>query len=459
MRNNSGQRWKLSGFTLIEALIFLFLFAIITLVFFQTFAYGTKLIQQSKFRLGAIALGNQKMEIIRSLDYDTIGTVSGVPAGDIVQDEDVQVNNAAYHVHTFIRYVDDPYDGTLGGSPNDLVPNDYKYGRVEVSWGGFTDDEKVQFFSTFAPPGVEQPAGGGILSVNILDSQGNGVSGATVRIVNSSVVPSIDVTTTTDASGNLFLVSAPASVQGYSITFSKGGYFGSATYAPYPTTTFVPVDVHASVVNATINQASFVMDRASTLRLHTVDPFGTDIPNIDYRIDGGRRLGSAFGTGVPVYDFGQDAATDASGEREYANRSYGSYTWTLDGGVATHAFIGLIPESGAGINNIELAPNTNQAVDMVLADKAVNGALITVTNVSDSTPVAGASVRLSNTTLGYDETVTATQYGKAYFPKTAAPILAAGTYDLEVSASGFTTATDTVDIVSGLEAKSVVLSP
>ncbi|MFA9262251.1 MAG: hypothetical protein ACEQSB_02740 [Undibacterium sp.] len=459
MQGDLKQRWRLPGFTLVEALIFLFLFAIITLIFFQTFAYGTKLIQQSKFRLGAIALGNQKMEIIRSLDYDTIGTVSGVPAGDIAQDEDIQVNNSAYHVHTFIRYVDDPYDGRLGSSPNDLVPNDYKYARVEVSWGGATEEEKIQLFSTFAPPGVEQPAGGGILSVNILDSQGNGVSGATVHITNSAVAPAIDVTTTTDASGNLFLVSAPASVQGYHLTFSKGGYFGSATYAPYPTTAFIPVDVHASVVNATINQVSFVMERASTLRLHTVDPFGTDIPNIAYRIDGGRRLGSAFGTGAAVYDFGQNASTDASGEKEYASRSYGSYTWTLDSGVSTHAFVGLVPESGAGINNIELAPNTSQAVDMILADKTVNGALITVTNATDGTPVAGASVKLSNTTLGYDETVTATQYGKAYFPKTATPLMAAGTYDLQITATGFTTATDTVVITSGLATKSKALSP
>jgi len=459
MRPYQPERMMLRGFTLIEGLAFLFIFALITAVFFQTFAYGTALIQQSKYRLGAIALANQKMEIIRSLDYDNIGTVSGIPVGDIVQDEDIQVNNSQYHVHTFIRYADDDYDGSLGGTPNDLVPNDYKLARVEVSWGGAGDSEKVQLFSTFAPPGIEQPAGGGILSINILDSQGNGVSGASVRVINSAVAPAIDVTTSTDATGNLFLVSAPASSQAYQIAFSKTGFFGGATYAPYPTTAFIPTDVHGSVVDAAVNQASFVMDEESVLELRTKDPFDADIADISFRIDGGRQIGVVSGTGAAVYEFGEDAVTDSGGEKDYTGRSYGSYTWTLDLSETGYEFIQLLPESASGTNLIVLAPGTTQQVKMILADKTVNGALITVANATDGSPIIGASVKLTNTTLVYDETVVTSQYGKAYFPTAATPGLAAGTYDVEVSATGFTTDTDTVVVTSGLVMKSMSLSP
>lgn len=447
------------GFTLIEGMVVLFIFALITSVFFQTFAYGTALIQQSKFRLGAVALANQKMEIIRSLDYENIGTTTGVPAGDLVQDETLQVNNAEYHVHTFVQYADDAFDGTLGGSPNDTVPNDYKRARVEVSWGGETDAEKVQLFSTFAPQGVEQSAGGGILSINILDSEGNGVSGASVRVVNGSVSPAVDVTTSTDATGNIFLIGAPASAQGYQVTFSKSGYFGGASYAPYPTTAFVPVDVHASVVDAVVNQATFVMDRESGLDLATEDPFGNDLPDIDYRIDGGRQLGVNASTGVPVYDFGEDASTDGSGEATYSDLSYGSYTWTVDSGETNYAFVRLDPESTAGANNIDLLPGVTQAATMVLADTAVNGALFTVTDTATGSPVSGASVHLTNTTLAFDETLTTSLFGKAYFPQNASPGLLAETYDYEVSAAGFTTETGSVSISSGLETVAVDLSP
>lgn len=456
--NPSQPRRHPGGFTLIEALIFLFLFALITLVFLQTFAYGTALVQQSRNRLGAISLANQKMEIIRSLDYDNIGTLSGIPAGDIQEDQTVQVNNSTYQVHTFIQYADDDYDGTLGGSPNDPIPNDYKRARVEVSWGAASEAEKVQLFSTFAPPGIEQTVGGGILSINILDSQGNGLSGATVHITNSSVSPSVDVTTTTDGTGNLFLVGAPASSQGYHVTFSKGGYFGSTTYAPYPTTAFIPVDVHASVVNAAVNQASFVMDRSSTLQLRTVDPFDAEVPSIDFRIDGGRQIGTQSGTGVAVYDFGATASTDTNGEREYADRSYGSYTWTLAGTETGYEFIRLSPESASSANLITLAPDVTQEVQMILADKAVNGVLFTVANTTDGMPVNGASVHLTNTTLAYDETVTTSQYGKAYFPETTTGMVA-GTYDYEITASGFTTNTGTVTVTTGLQSASVSMGP
>ncbi|MFZ1626246.1 MAG: hypothetical protein WAT81_00395 [Candidatus Moraniibacteriota bacterium] len=459
MRSFGSSVKKQPGFTLIEGLIFLFLFALITMVFFQTFAFGTALIQQSKNRLGALALANQKMEIIRSLDYNSIGTVTGIPSGDLLEDEAVQVNNSRYQVHTFVQYADDPYDGTLGGSPNDLVPNDYKRARVEVSWGNETESEKVMLFSTFAPLGIEQPAGGGILSINILDSQGNGLSGATVHITNSSVAPTVDVTTTTDASGNLFLVGAPASAQEYHVTFSKGGYFGSSTYAPFPTTAFIPIDVHASVVDAVVNQASFVMDQSSTLQLRTKDPFDVAVSDIDYQIDGGRQIGTESGTGVAVHDFGETASTDTNGEHDYTNRSYGSYTWTLDTGETGHTFIRLSPESGSGENLITIAPNVTQEVQMILADNVVNGVLFTVTNSADGTAVSSASVHLTNTALAYDDTVTTSTYGKAYFPKTAAPGMVADTYDYEITASGLVTSTGTVTVTSGLESMSISMSP
>lgn len=455
-----GSQPTLKGFTLIEGMVMLFLFALITTVFFQTFAYGTALIQQSKYRLGAIALANQKMEIIRSLDYDTLGTVSGIPAGDLLEDETIQVSNAIYQVHTFVQYSDDAYDGTLGGSPNDLVPNDYKEVQVEVSWGGESEAEKVRLFSTFAPLGIEQSVGGGILSINILDSQGNGVAGASVNVTNSAVSPSVNVTTTTDASGNISLVGAPASSQEYQVTFSKNGYFGSASYAPYPTTAYVPIDVHASVVDSVVNQASFIMDQSSTLQLRTVDPFANAVPDINYRIDGGRQLGTNPLTSAAVYEFGVSDSTDTSGEQDYADRSYGGYTWTLDSAEATDwTFVGLTPESNVGANNIDLLPNTTQTVQMTLAANTVNGALFTVTSATDGTAISGASVHLTNATLLYDETVVTGLYGKAYFPETETPGLVAETYDYEVTAAGFTTETGTVVVTAGLESVAVVMNP
>ena len=457
MTQYRGKRGMRPGFTLVEGLVFLFLFALITAVFFQTFAYGTALIQQSKNRLGAVALANQKMEIVRSLDYDNIGTVSGIPNGDIAQDEDVQVNNSQYHVHTFIQYRDDPYDGTLGGSPNDVIPNDYKRVRIEVSWGGGSESEKVALFSTFTPSGVEQATGGGILSINILNASGTGVPGATVQVVNNTVVPSVNVTASTDASGNLFLIGAPASVKKYHIIFSKSGYFGSSSYAPYPTTSFVPTDVDASVVNGVVNQSTFVMDREATMHLKTKDAFGSDLPNINYHIMGGRQLGTDFGTGTPVYDLNENAATDGSAEKDYADRSYGTYTWTLDPSETGYEFIRLSPDVPTGPNDISMLPNESKDVDMILADKTIPAALFTVSDNATGNPVIGASVHLTNAGLAYDETVATSMYGKAYFPVATATGLAAGTYDYQITLSGYATKNGTVTIGAALQKMSIAL--
>lgn len=96
---------------------------------------------------------------------------------------------------------------------------------------------------------------------------------------------------------------------------------------------------------------------------------------------------------------------------------------------------------------------------MILADEAVNGVLFTVTNSTDATEVSGASVQLTNTTLTYDETVTTSQYGKAYFPETATPGMVAATYDYEITAAGYDTETGTVTVTAGLEPITVDLTP
>jgi len=69
------------AFTLIEALVVLFVFSLITLTFYSVFTLGGAYIIESKNRLRAVSLANEKMEIIRNLEYDDIGVVGGIPDG------------------------------------------------------------------------------------------------------------------------------------------------------------------------------------------------------------------------------------------------------------------------------------------------------------------------------------------------------------------------------------------
>ena len=441
------------GFTLIEALTLLFIFSIITVTFFQMYATGTRLIIESKNRLGATALANQKIEIIRSIDYSTIGTINGIPAGDIPEYETINVNTVRYRVHTAIQYVDDAFDGKSGGSPSDAIPNDYKRVKISVSWGAMGTDQTVALFTTIAPLGVETSVGGGVLSINILDSTGFGVPSASVRIVNSEA--SVDVTMQTDATGNITLPGAPAGTQKYALTVSKGGYYGTVTYPPYPTSAYNPVDEHASVAAGVLNQKSMVMDRYANITVRSKDPFGTDVPNINFRMVGGKVLGTNPITSVIVYGYDQNVATNASGTKDIANQSHGQYTLTESD--ARYEFYTLNP-AGTVRDTFDALAGQATTVDMILLDTEIGSVKVTVTNQADASPIAGASVRLYNTGLGYDTTQTTDQYGFAYF-STAVTGLTAGTYDMTVSATGFQNDTDTANVGSALVTQAIQLTP
>jgi Tfp pilus assembly protein PilE len=442
---------NLRGFTLIEALALLFFFAVITVTFFQAYATGTRMIIESKKRLGATALANQKMEIIRSLDYDNVGTTTGIPSGDISEYENIGVNGVQYRVYTFVQYADDAFDGKKEGNPNDAIPNDYKRVRLSVSWGSMGTDQTISTFANVSPNGVETAAGGGVLSINILDTTGSGVAGATVHIVNATA--GVNITTNTDSTGNITLPGTPAGT--YQLTVSKSGYYGTMTYPPAPPSVFVPIDEHASVVDSVLNQKSMVMDQYADIAIHSKDPFGTDVPNIDFQMIGGKILGTDPTTGNNVYEYNQALSTNASGIKDISDQSYGQYT--LSESDTRYQLYKLNP--GGVTNNIfDALPAQTTSVDMILLDTEIGSVKIVVTSAADSSPVAGATAHLTNTGLGYDATATTDQYGFVYFP-TALPELAAGTYDLGVSAAGFSNNDSTVSVSGGLVTKEVGLNP
>ncbi len=454
------QSFSRKGFTLIEAMVFLFLFSIISVTFFQVYVVGSHMIIDSKNRLGATALANQKMEIIRSIIYDSIGTkhwngsawVYGIPGGDLLEDETVSVNTTQYSVHTFVQYVDDAFDGV---TPADAIPTDYKRVRVKVSWGNEGTDQTIVVFGNISPNGIETLGGGGVLSINILNASGAGVAGATVHIVNT--VSSIDITTDTDATGNITLPGAPAGTEKYQLTVSKNGYYGAITYPAYPTSTYNPIDVHASVVAGTMNTKTIVADQAADITLATKDPFGTSIPNISFQISGGRILGFDPSTApvTTVYGFSQTTTTDGSGEKTFANQSYGQYKVAISS--VQYELYKLNP-AGTSIDGFNVVAGVDQPVTAILLDENIGSVKVTVTNQSTGAAFAGASVHLTNVGLGYDVTLTSDSYGLAYFP-TALPGLPAGTYTLTVSAAGFNSTTLTVAVSGTLQKKAVALVP
>ncbi len=459
IRNPKSEiRNSLQGFTLIEALTVLFIFGVIVVTFYETWSLGTKYIVNTKNRLGATALANQKMEIIHNLGYDFIGTTDGIPSGSLQEDETVAVNTTTYQVHTFVEFVDDPQDGTLALG-TDLVPNDYKRIRITVSWGGGSASEQVSLVDIISQDGVESAAAGtGLLSINALDNAGNPVPSVTAHIVNTAISPSVDLVTTSDSNGNISLPGAKASGATYEITLSKSGYYGNHTYPAYPTTSFNPVNIHASIVSGSLTQVTMVVDQQSTIQIRSRDPFDQPVASIPFSISGGLIIGHDVTTPfAPVYSLVQTTTTDGSGVKDFVNESPGTYT-IPNPSTAAYTFLRFDP-IGATKDTVSVSPNVTQTVKLVLAQKSFSSALIVAKSSVDSSVLAGVSVQLHSTSLGYDETVVTDAYGQAYFPITATPLVA-GTYDIDATLVNYDVTHDTVVISgAGIVNKDVVMTP
>lgn len=426
-----------SGFTLIEALVFLFIFTVITTTFYSVFAVNTRYTIDVKDRQSSAQIANEKMEIIRNLKYDDVGTIGGIPSGDIAANENVTVDGKTYAVRTFIKYQDDPFDGTY---PTDTIPNDYKIVKISVAWMGVSDSD-VELITRFVPPGMELASGDGVLAINIIDSEGKGVGQAEVHIENGDVSPEVDMTAETDDTGNLIFPGAEESILTYKLTVSKDDCETVKTVDP-DDVDYDPIDSHASVVSGSVNTKTIVLNETADIDIKSVDYLGAAMPSVTFHLEGGRILG--IDTSVPpanVYNTDHDYSTGLSGENKLDDKSPGQYAVSEVGAVSGYTLISVEP-----ISPVTVLPNETKTVKIKFAKDDEDSLVVFVQKDSDSAPIEGAAVRLANGD-GYDATVTTANDGVAIFPLVADPVFAPGDYNIEIKAEGYmdNNSTATVD--------------
>lgn len=439
---------------MIEALTLLFIFSLIMVTFYSVISIGTRYIHDSKNRLSALAIANERMEIVRNLSYDNVGTIGGGSVeGNIPEDQDIMENGRSYHVNTLVSYVDDSFDGNY---PADAIPGDYKRVIINVSWenGGLGNNE-VRLESRFVPPGLEVlNPGDGILSINVFSDQpeGTGVANSTVHIVNSET--GLDTYQETDSVGNIVLIgnNIQDSIYGYEITVAKDGYETIGTLPPYPDTPYNPTFVHASVASGSVNVANIIQNKLSDLAIRTVGYQDQPVGDIDFHLTGGKKIGIEVNfPNDDVYNLDVDENTDSNGEKDFSDISPGQFWFSLAVAETGYEIIKTDPDVPYEIASddaiaypFSLYSETPLTFKVKLADKNVTSFLVSVLKNSDDSPIAGASVQLTNG-AGYDATVTSAANGKAFFPTTADPFLS-GTYDLKVTADGFIESNSSVTV-------------
>lgn len=361
--------------------------AIITIVVFSIYRGYIVLLDvflNTRLTVTATDLANKHLEFIRNIPFGEVGIVGGIPHGIIAATTTVTRENMAFDIGTAIRNIDDPFDGTIGGNPNDPSPADYKLIELSIICTSCPSPVHIfHFTGRVAPKGLETESTNGALFVRAIDASGNPVAGANVHVVNSMVNPAVDITDTTDMDGYLRIVDVPPAIISYQITVSKSGYSTDRTYTANGQNPN-PKKPHATVALQTVTQASFAIDRTSTLNVSSVEEACVPVPNVAFTLTGSKLIG----TSPDVVKFSGNYTTDEGGIRSVSSLEWDTYTSVFS--EATHDLGGTIP-----LVPLSIAPNSTQGLKVVLKPKSANALLVTVTDAATGLPLSGASVTLS----------------------------------------------------------------
>jgi hypothetical protein len=440
---------KQRGSTLIGILVALAIFSILGQAVFTLASSSFELVSFNRARITARHLAQEKIEFIRNLPYDDVGTSGGIPSGTIPQQEHIIRNKLDYLVKTSIIYIDDPFDQQ---TPGDLLPTDYKSVRVEVSWQGVASSRKnpVVFLTHIVPKGVETTAGGGTLSIFVFDAQANPVPQAQVTIYADTVTPTVNLTLNTADNGRAILPGASPCISCYEITVTKAGYSTQQTYSTSQVAN--PSKPHQTVLAGDLTEISFTIDILSNLNIISVKSREENFeiyPNILFQLRGEKIIGTDA-QNQPVYKFDQDFITDSSGTISVNNIEWDNYRI-------------IVPEtSGLDISGtnpllpIILQPNSTIDAKFALATQTTHSLLLSFTDNS-KVPIASVSATLSDG-ASYQETKlsgfdTDPDFGQTFFSDLSQQI-----YTLTATASGYLDFSGSISVDQQTQ-ENVVLDP
>jgi hypothetical protein len=414
--------------TLLGLLIAIALFAILAQALFTLVSSSYRLISFTSARITARHLAQEKIELIRNLPYEDVGTASGVPDGPILQEENIFRNGLNYRVSTDIVYIDDPLDDI---APTDLLPTDYKRVRVDVSWEGLASSNisPVSLITDVSPQGIETTIGGGTLSVLVFDANAQPVSQAEVTIYAPSALPSVNLTLLTDSTGRVILPGAPPCTTCYQITVEKEDYSTGRTYST--TEVANPDKPHATVIKSELTEISFAIDILSSIEITTTDDRDSDfteLGNIAFNIRGDKTIGTDASDEL-VYKYDGALSTNSSGKITIEDLEWDNYTITLPTGSA-YDISGHNP-----LLPINLPPDSEVEQLIALSNDTLNSFLATFTDAGD-TQISSVSARLFDTGV-YNASASSglsqdPDFGQVFFPDLEDKI-----YYLEATASGY----------------------
>lgn len=380
------------GFGLIESLIGVTVFIVIAVSVYGIYARLFEGTDYSEAKISATALASEQIEIIRNLPYADVGLIGGIPLGKIKHVQNITRSGDKFTVRTTIRNVDNPFDGTLGGTPNDLSPADYKLVQIDITCDNCKNFSPLSFATNVGPKNLETASTNGALFVRVFDANGIPISGAAVHIENNSASPAIVIDDSTNKDGMLQIVDAPPGVNVYEISVTKSGYTSDRTYPPGAPSNPNPTKPHATVAVQQVTQLSFTIDHASTMSVSSLTETCTAVPGINFSMSGTKLIGTA----PDVLKYSANHVTDSGGRKTISNLEWDTYNINFTD--TDYDLSGSIP-----LSPIIIDPGATQNVKFVVSPKNPSSFLVTVKDAATGLPLSDADVRLYKS--GYDNTL------------------------------------------------------
>jgi prepilin-type N-terminal cleavage/methylation domain-containing protein len=377
------------GFTLIETLVGVAVFVLFAMGIYGGIQFVFKVVHQSRLRILETAVLNEQVEIIRNMSFFDVGIIDGSPSGLLERTVTTTRNGIKFNITRTIRNIDDEYDGTIGGNPNDTAPADYKLVQVDIICVSPCNQRTVLSATTqVAPKLLEGDPTHGALFIEVFDANAQPVQGASVHIIATSTDPTLDMTDTTDNDGMLRLVDLDEGMDAYSITVSKSGFTTDQTLVPSVSNSN-PTKQPASVQAQDISEVSFSIDEVSAINLSTINQYCNAVGSVSVNILGGYLIG----TEPDVLLVDQDIITSGGGIYNWSNLHWDSYGLRVTG----YDLLGSIP----GLP-VSILPGVSQDVQLVLGSNSGNSMVVHVQDSVTKGSLSDASVRVYDES--YDQT-------------------------------------------------------
>jgi len=382
---NYQKNYNLS-FSLIEVLIGITFVVILSYLIYMGFINFMKFSTATRIQLQALTLLENELEFIRNLKYEDVGIKDGYPRGVLDPKKIVEYGPYQFEVRTYVKNIDDPFDGTVTSTPKDTAPADYKLVELEIDCLNCPIKIKTQkLTSIVAPKTLEVTTNNGSLFLQVFDAFGKPIYGANVLVINNKIDPSIRIEDYTNVDGLLQLIDIPTGTNAYEITVSKPGYSVDKTYSPNDPHNPNPIKPHATVIEQGLTIMSFSIDKLSNLNIYTQDKFCKPLGNIDFKITGSKLIG----TNPNVPKFSTSTSTDSNGYKFLPDLEWDEYIFEIFS--QNYILAGALQ-----VLPFRLLPNKTETINLILTTSSPNYLLVQVLDENNN-PLNFATVTLRGT--------------------------------------------------------------